>query len=144
MFLWLQQSGYSKGTQSEEYNFEDTAANFGKLLFLASVSSRVSSSDVLCSLGPTDEDIDMNGESPDVVTTRKTTAEMLGQEHAIKDPEVTVSAGEAAIGMPSKGHAGKGQMSRLLLERLLLVCPAKDTLFLRLSMMFTKAKNPQV
>ena len=45
------------------------------------------------------------------VTAGKTTTEMLGQEHASKDPEVTVSASEAATGMPNKGHAGKGQMS---------------------------------
>ena len=45
--------------QSEEYDFEDTTADFGKLLFLASVSSCVSSPDVFYSLGPTDEDMEM-------------------------------------------------------------------------------------
>ena len=59
MFLWLQQSGDSEETQSEKYDFEDTTADFGKLLFLASVSSRVSSLDILYSLGPTDEDMEM-------------------------------------------------------------------------------------
>ena len=39
MFLWLHQSGESEETQSEEYDFEDIVADFGKLLFLASVSS---------------------------------------------------------------------------------------------------------
>ena len=59
MLLWLQQSDDSEETQSEEYDFEDTATDFGKLLFFTSVSSRVSSPDVLYSLGPIDEDIEI-------------------------------------------------------------------------------------
>lgn len=41
-----------------EYNFGDIAADFGKLLFLASVSSHISSPDVIYSLGLVDEDRD--------------------------------------------------------------------------------------
>ena len=79
MFSWLQQSGASEGTQSEGYDFEYVVADFGKLLFLISVSSRVSSPDVLCSLGLTDEDIEIAGESLVAdVTARETAAEMLG------------------------------------------------------------------
>ena len=61
-------------------------------MFLASIYSRVSSPDILYSLGPTDEDIEMAGESPHVaVTTGETAAKMLGQEHACEDLEVTIS-----------------------------------------------------
>ena len=115
IFSWLQQSGGSEGTQSKEYNFEDMTTNFGKLLFLTSVSSHISSSDVLCSLGPTNEDIEMAGESPDVaVTAGGTATQMLGQEYASKDPEVTistgkgpnvtVSTGKAVASVPNQGH----------------------------------------
>ena len=79
MFSWLQQFSDSEGTQSDGYDLEYIAADFDKLLFLASVSSCVSSLDVLCSLGPTDEDIEMVGESPIVaVTVGHIAAEMLG------------------------------------------------------------------
>ena len=74
-------------------------ADFGKLLFLASVSSRVSSADVLCSLGPTDEDIE---------------------------------------------SLMKVLLLLSLLEKLLLVCPAKDMLFLQPFMMHITTKNLQV
>ena len=115
IFSWLQQSGGSEGTQSKEYNFEDMTTNFGKLLFLTSVSSHISSSDVLCSLGPTNEDIEMAGESPDVaITAGGTATQMLGQEYASKDPEVTistgkgpnvtVSTGKAVASVPNQGH----------------------------------------
>ena len=50
MFSWVQQSGEFEEMRSEEYCFEHTAADFGKLLFLASVSSHGSSADILCSL----------------------------------------------------------------------------------------------
>ena len=50
MFSWLQQFSDSEGTQSDGYDLEYIAADFDKLLFLASVSSCVSSLDVLCSL----------------------------------------------------------------------------------------------
>ena len=115
IFSWLQQSGGSEGTQSEEYNFEDTTTNSGKLLFLTSVSSHISSSDVLYSLGPTNEDIEMAGKSPDVaVTAGGTATQMLGQEYANKDlevtisigkgPNVTVSTGKAVASVPNQGH----------------------------------------
>ena len=39
------------------YDLEYAAVDFGKLLFLTSVSSRISSPDVLHFLGPTDEEI---------------------------------------------------------------------------------------
>ena len=61
MFSWLKQSGNSEGTQSEGYDLEYAAADFSKLLFLASISSCISSLNVICSLGPTDEDIEMAG-----------------------------------------------------------------------------------
>ena len=32
---------------------------------------------------------------------------MLSQEHAGKDPVVTITVGETAFGMPSQEHAGK-------------------------------------
>lgn len=65
-----------------EYNFGDIAADFGKLLFLASVSSHISSPDVIYSLGLVDEDIKITD----------------------KDPDVTITTEEAAIGMPSRDH----------------------------------------
>ena len=106
MFLWLQQFGYSEGTQSEEYNFEDIAADFGKLLFLASVSSRVSSSDVLCSLGPTDEDIKVVGEDPTVAaTTGEAAARESSEESTAKDLDVAITIGEVVASMPSQGQA---------------------------------------
>ena len=109
MFSWLQKSGDSEEAQSKEYDFEHTTADFSKLLFLASVSSHVSSPDILYSLGPTDEDIEMADEGLIVaVIAEEIVAEMLSQEHVSKGPDVTVSAGEAAIVMPSKEHAGKG------------------------------------
>ena len=105
MFLWLQQSDDSEETQSKEYDFEDTAIDFGKILFLTSVSSRVSSPIVLYSLGPTDEDIEVADEGPPVfVTIGETAAEMPSQGHASKDPDVIVTVGEATVGMPSQRH----------------------------------------
>ena len=120
MFSWLKQSGNSEGTQSEGYDLEYAAADFSKLLFLASISSCISSLNVICSLGPTNEDIEMAGESPTAnVTTGETVAEMLGLGHASKDPKVTVSVGEAVAtkgpdvivttrevvaSVPSQGH----------------------------------------
>ena len=69
------------------------------------VSSRVSFADVLCSLGPTDEDIEMAGESLTVVViTGEVPAKESNKEHAGKDPDVTVTTGEAVIGVPSQGH----------------------------------------
>ncbi|XP_075665554.1 uncharacterized protein LOC142635246 [Castanea sativa] len=65
------ESGESEETQSKEYDFEDIAADFGKLLFLASVSSCVSSPNVLYSLGPIDEDIEIADEGLDVTVTTK-------------------------------------------------------------------------
>ena len=104
-------------TQSEEYDFEDMVADFVKLLFLASVSSCVSSPDALCSLGPTDEDIEMAG----------------------KSPAIAVIAGETAAAKSSKQYA-----ARTLMLLLLLVCLAKDTLFLRPFMMYNISKYLQV
>ena len=99
MFLWLQQSG--EEMQSEEHDSEGTATDFGKLLFLTSVSSRVSSADVLCSLGPTNEDIEMAGEGPTAaITTGDSSKESAG-----KDPSVAVIASEAAAGVPGQGYA---------------------------------------
>nr|POF07896.1 hypothetical protein CFP56_27476 [Quercus suber] len=115
----LEEFGDNKETQSEDYDFEDTATDFGKLLFLASVSSHVSFPDFLYSLGPTDEDIKIVDEGHDVIATAKeTAARMPSQENASKDPDITLTAG-----------------------KLLLECPAKGMLLLRLPMMFTKAKN---
>ena len=82
--------------QSKGHDSEGTAVDFGKLLFLASVSSRVPSTDVLCSLGPTDEDIEVAGEAA---------ATDSSEESASKDLGVAVTAGKAAIGAPSQGHA---------------------------------------
>ena len=97
MLLWLQQSGDSEETESKEYDFEDTAANFGKLLFLTSVSSCVSSFEVLYSLGPIDEDIEIVDEGPNVtVTTGETAVGMPSQELAGKDSAVIVTTGETA------------------------------------------------
>ena len=82
--------------QSEGHDSEVTAADFGKLLFLASVSSRVPSANVLCSLGPTNKDIEVAGEA---------TAGDFSEESVGKDLSVAVTAGEAAVGEPSHGHA---------------------------------------
>nr|POF25452.1 hypothetical protein CFP56_15444 [Quercus suber] len=38
------------------------------------------------------------------VTAREITAEVFSQEHASKDPEVIVTAGEAVASVPSQGH----------------------------------------
>ena len=103
MFLWLQQSG--EKMQSKEHVSEGTAVDFGKLLFLASVSSRVSSADILCSLGPTDEDIEMASEGPTAAaTTREAVTGDSSEESAGKDPALAVTTGEAATGMPSQGY----------------------------------------
>ena len=89
----------------EKYDFEDTFVNLGKLLFLALVSSRISSPDVLYSLGPTDEDTEITDEGPAVtVTAGETAARMPSQEHVSKDPNVTISAREVTTGMPSQRH----------------------------------------
>ena len=104
MFLWLQQFG--EEMQSERHDSEGTTADFGKLLFLASVSSCVSSTNILCSLGPTDEDIEMAGEAPTIATTTREVATWDSSEEFIgKDPVVVVTAGEVAIGVPSQGYA---------------------------------------
>nr|POF00013.1 hypothetical protein CFP56_55808 [Quercus suber] len=100
-----EESGYSEKTQSEEYDFVHTAADFGKLLFLASVSYRISSLDVLYSLGPTDEDIEIADEGPTIaVTAGKIATKMLIQEHVSKDPNVIITAREAIAGVPSQRH----------------------------------------
>ena len=92
--------------QLEEHDSEGTTADFGKLLFLASVSSCVSSTNILCSLGPTDEDIEMAGEAPTIATTTREVATWDSSEEFIgKDPVVVVTAGEVAIGVPSQGYA---------------------------------------
>ena len=97
MLLWLQQSGDSEETESKEYDFEDTAANFGKLLFLTLVSSCVSSFEVLYSLGPTNEDIEIVDEGPNVtVTTGEIAVGMPSQELAGKDSAVIVTTRETA------------------------------------------------
>nr|POE96335.1 hypothetical protein CFP56_49735 [Quercus suber] len=91
-----EESDESEETQSKENDFEDTAADFGKLLFLALVSSCVYSPNVLYSLGPTDEDIEIVDEGPNVtVTAGEIDAGMPSQEHTGKDPNATVTAGEA-------------------------------------------------
>nr|POE97723.1 hypothetical protein CFP56_71786 [Quercus suber] len=87
----------SEETQSEGYDFEYMANDFGKLLFLALVSSHVSFVNILCSLGPTDEGIEMAGESPIVDVT-------AGEAAVGKGPKVTVIAGEAVAGVSSQGH----------------------------------------
>ena len=69
------------------------------------VSSRVSFADVLCSLGPTDEDIEMAGESPTAtVIAGKATAGESSEESNGKDPNVTVIVGEVVASVPSQGH----------------------------------------
>ena len=73
------------------------AADFDKLLFLTLVSSRVSSADVLCSLGPIDEDIEMAGESPTVVITAREVATNKG-------PKIIVTTGKVVVGVPRQGH----------------------------------------
>ena len=105
MLLWLQQSDDSEETQSEEYDFEDTVVDFGKLLFLALVSSRVSSPDVLYSLGLADEDIEIAINDFDVtVTVGDAVAGMLSQEHAGKDLVVIITVEEVVASMPSQRH----------------------------------------
>nr|POE49388.1 hypothetical protein CFP56_67316 [Quercus suber] len=99
-------SGDSEETQSEEYDFEDTTADFNKLMSLASISSRVSSPDVLYSLGPTDEDIE-------------------------KDDEgftIAVTIGETATGMPSQEHSEIPTEGQALLEEITAAeaCIARD------------------
>ena len=80
--------------------------DFGKLLFLASVSSCVSSADVLCSLGPTDEDIEMVGEGPTTAAiTGEAAARESSKESAGKDLDVAITVGEAVAGMPTQGQA---------------------------------------
>nr|POF27003.1 hypothetical protein CFP56_40369 [Quercus suber] len=97
-FLLITSPSHIPYPSGEGYDLEYAPADFGKLLFLASVSSRVSSPNVRCSLGPTDEDIEMAGESPTTnITGRENITEMLGQGLASEDPEVTVS-GEAIAG----------------------------------------------
>ena len=104
MFLWLQQSG--EEMQSEEHDFEGAAADFGKLLFLASISSRVPSADVLCSLGPIDEDIEMAGEGPTAAaTTGEAAARESSEESTAKDLDVAITIGEVVASMPSQGQA---------------------------------------
>ena len=104
VFLWLQQ--YGEEMQSEGHDSEGTAVDFGKLLFLASVSSRVSSTKILCSLGPTDEDIEMAGEGPTIAaTTREVAAWDSSEESTGKVPGVAITAGEVAAGVPSQGYA---------------------------------------
>ena len=91
--------------QLEGHDFEGRTSNFGKLLFLASVSSCVSSTNVLCSLGPTDEHIGMSGESPiAVVFAGEAAAGESSEESVGKDPNVTITTGEVAAGVPSQGH----------------------------------------
>ena len=97
MFSWLQQSGESEEMRSEGHDVEYKAADFGKLLFLTLVSSCISSTDILCSLSPTNEDIEMAGESPTATTTAEEAA-------AGKGPDVIVTIGGAAAGMPSHGR----------------------------------------
>nr|POF13378.1 hypothetical protein CFP56_38407 [Quercus suber] len=97
------ESGDSEETRSEGYDFEYTATDFGNLLFLASVSSCISSPNVLCSLGPTDEDIEMAGESPTAdVTVGETAVGEPNKEYAGKDPDVAVTTGEAVTGVPNQ------------------------------------------
>ena len=84
-------------TQSEEYDFEDMVADFVKLLFLASVSSRISPPDVLCSLGLADKDVEMAGESP-------TTNIAAGAAAVGKSPEVAITAEGTVAGVPSQEH----------------------------------------
>ena len=108
--------------QSEGHDSEGTTADFGKLLFLASVSSRVSFADVIYSLGPTDEDIKMAGEGPTIAATTR----------------------EAAVRDSNEESAGKDPVLPLLLAKLLLVCPAMGMLFPRLFMMHITTKNLQV
>nr|POE50280.1 hypothetical protein CFP56_48622 [Quercus suber] len=99
------ESGDSEGTPSEGYDLEYVATDFGKLLFLASVSSCVSFPDVLCSLGPTDEDIKMAGESPAAnVTTREIAIRESSKEPVGKDLDVTVTTRGAIVGVPSQRH----------------------------------------
>nr|POE96265.1 hypothetical protein CFP56_54050 [Quercus suber] len=107
MFSWLQQSGDNEETQSEEYDFEYTAVDFLKLLFLALISSCVSFPNILYSLGPTDKDIEMADGGPTIIAG-ETAVGVSSKEHADKDLDVTVSVGEAVVGMPIKEHAGKG------------------------------------
>ena len=104
VFLWLQHSG--EEIQSKEHDFEGTTADFGKLLFLASISSRISSANVLCSLSPTDEDIEMAGEGPTAATTTGEAAVRESSEESTgKDLDVVITVGEAVVGMPSQGRA---------------------------------------
>ena len=104
MFLWLQQS--SKEMQSKGHDSEGTATDFGKLLFLASVSSCVSSTNIHCSLGPTDEDIEMAGEGPTIAaTTREVAFWDSSEESTGEDPGVAVTAGKVAAGVPSQRYA---------------------------------------
>ena len=92
--------------QSEGHDYEGIAADFGKLLFLALVSSRVSFADIICSLGPTDEDIKMAGEGPTIAaTTGEATIRDSNEESASKDPGVAVTASEATASVPSHGYA---------------------------------------
>ena len=65
-------------------------------MFLTSVSSHVPSTDVLCSLGPTDEDIEV---------AREAAAGDFSEESTGKDLGVAVTIGEAVVGEPHQGHA---------------------------------------
>jgi len=77
-----------------------------KLLLLASISSRVSSADVLCSLSLTNKDIEMAGEGPTTAaTTREATVMESSKESASKDLDVAITIGEAVASMPSQGQA---------------------------------------
>ena len=88
--------------QSEEDDSEGTIADFGKLLFLALVSSRVSSIEILCSIGPTDENIEMAGEGPTTTaTTGEVAARESSKESAGKDVDIAITVGEAVAGMPT-------------------------------------------
>ena len=69
------------------------------------VSSRVSSPDVLYSLGLADEDIEIAINDSDVtVTVGDVVAGMLSQEHAGKDLDVIITVGEVVASIPSQRH----------------------------------------
>nr|POF18129.1 hypothetical protein CFP56_59564 [Quercus suber] len=98
-------SGECEETQLEGYDFEHMTTNFDKLLFLTSVSSHISFADVLCSIGPTDEDIEMASKSlTAIVTAEEAATGEYSVESAGKDPDVTVTAEKDAAGVPSEGR----------------------------------------
>nr|POF23166.1 hypothetical protein CFP56_70946 [Quercus suber] len=99
---------FGEEMQSEGHDSGGMAADFSKLLFLASISSRVSFTDVLCSLGPIDEDVEMAGKSPAATVTAGEAAVGESSKEPIgKDLDVAVTVWEAAIGESSKDPAGK-------------------------------------